>query len=95
MDAVVDVLRAVEVAEGDVVDAVKDARRDMGDAADVDVAFAVAGGSAGDERVGEDHGAGSGRVGGEVGPDEIHGRGGHCLVRGFVGAEVRAGQGRF
>ena len=73
---------AVQVAEGDVVDAVEDPGRDQGDAADADVALGVAGLAAGDERVGQHQRAGAARSAGEVGADPGH--------RGAQGGLVRA-----
>lgn len=82
VDAVVDGLGAVQVAEGGVVDAVEHGGAGVGNAADADVAFAVAGVGAGDERVGQDDGAGALGAGGEVGADGVQGRGEDGLVGG-------------
>lgn len=53
-DAVADLLAAVQVAQGDVVDGAEHRGADRGHAAGSDVAFAVAGVGSGDEGVGKD-----------------------------------------
>ena len=88
-------LTAVQVAEGGVVDPVEDVQRDGGDAADGDVAFAVAGDGAGHEGVGEDDRAGTGPAVGEIGADPVHGRAQHGLVTGPLDPQRVLHQGRF
>ena len=60
---------AVEVSERGVVDAVEELDGHDGDAAHGDVALALAGQPAGDERVRQHHRAGARRAGREVGAD--------------------------
>src|SRR4051812_20314749 len=83
------------MAEGHVVDAVEDAGGDRGDTADRDVPLAVAALTAGDEGVREDHGTGTGRVGGEIGADAVHGGTEDRLMARLVHRELVLYHGRF
>ena len=80
-DPVGEHLGAVEVAEGDVVDAVEHAGRHAGHAADADVALGLAGLAAGHEGVGEHHRPGAGGADGQVAAYALHGG----RERGLVG----------
>ncbi len=88
-DPVGEPLRAVEVPERGVVDAVEDRPRHGRDAADGDVALALARLGPGDERMGQHDRAGVGTVG-EVSPHPSHHRVEDRCVAALVAAELDA-----